>query len=153
MTSSLQQSTVLPVASDSLLQHMAHTYHEVATLFERKLGLSRARWMILAILSREAESSQAALAHCLQVDAAAITRQVQQLEKEGLVTRRPDPADNRFTLVSLTPAGRAYLEGLRSARDHFEAAVTQGLSADEIDTMRRYLTRIRQNVRALSQQP
>ena len=39
-----------------------------------------------------------------------VSRQVGELEARGLVVRRPDPADRRAGLVSLTPAGRALLD-------------------------------------------
>ena len=38
---------------------------------------------------------------------AALTRQVQALEAEGYIERRPDPADGRAAVVEATPAGRA----------------------------------------------
>ena len=34
-----------------------------------------------------------------------------ELESNGLVARRPDPADGRRALVEITPAGRATLDG------------------------------------------
>lgn len=45
-----------------------------------------------------------------------ITSQVHRLEASGLVDRRPDPADARASLVSLTAAGVATLARIRAAR-------------------------------------
>jgi DNA-binding MarR family transcriptional regulator len=118
--------------------------------FERHMGMSRARWAILNRLSREESMTQAALAQVLDVDAAAITRQVKQLEAEGLVTRWSAPEDNRFTVVALTPEGRAFVEELRSQRDAFEHIVTSGLSAEDIDQMRSCLIRMRRNMETLT---
>ncbi len=39
-----------------------------------------------------------------------VSRQVGELEARGLVVRRPDPADRRAGLVSLTPTGRTLLD-------------------------------------------
>jgi DNA-binding MarR family transcriptional regulator len=139
-----------PVAAhDTLLQQLSRTYHELAAAFERHMGMSRARWVILAQLRREEALSQAQLAERLRVDAAAITRQVQQLERDGLVMRWADPEDNRFTLTALTSQGRQTVEELYCRRDSFEAGVTAGLNQEEIATMRRALTQIRENLQGL----
>lgn len=135
---------------ETLLQQIAHTYHELAAAFERHMGITRARWAILSRLWRAETATQALLAQQLRVDAAAITRQVKQLEREGLVVRWPDPQDNRFTVVSLTPSGRRFVEELRSARDAFEAIVTAGLSQEDVAAVRRSLDRIRENLRTLA---
>jgi DNA-binding MarR family transcriptional regulator len=112
------------------------------------MGMSRARWAILSRLGREESLTQAALAQLLHVDAAAITRQVKQLQAEGLVTRWSAPEDNRYTVVALTQQGRAFVETQRSKRDEFERLVTAGLSAEEIDHMRRCLLHLRRNLEA-----
>ena len=138
--------------SDSILHHIGHTYHELTASFERFMGMSRARWAILSRLSRQESLTQAALARVLHVDAAAITRQVKQLEAEGLVTRWAAPEDNRFTVVALTAQGRDFVEKLRSERDRFEQIATRGLHVEEIEQMRRCLIHMRRNLETLSQE-
>jgi len=41
----------------------------------------------------------------------AMTNRIDRLESDGLVERRPDPADRRGTLVRLTAKGKALIEG------------------------------------------
>ena len=138
-------------ASDSILHHLSHTYHEITAAFERYMGMSRARWAVLNRLSREGSVTQARLAQLLHVDAAAITRQVKQLETEGLVTRWAAPEDNRFTVVALTEAGRAFVETQRARRDEFERIVTTtGITADDLDHMRHCLMHMRRNLEMLA---
>ena len=136
---------------DSVLQHIGKTYHELAAAFERHMGMSRARWAILNRLSREENLTQRGLAQLLHVDAAAITRQVKQLEAEGLITRWPAPEDNRFTVVALTEAGRAFVEAQRANRDKFEQIVTGGLTAEDIDHIGHCLLHMRRNLAALAE--
>jgi DNA-binding MarR family transcriptional regulator len=138
-------------ASDSILHHIGNTYHELTAAFERHMGMSRARWAILNRLSHQESLTQAVLAQLLHVDAAAITRQVKQLETEGLVTRWSAPEDNRFTVVALTAQGRTFVETQRSKRDEFERIATTGLSAGEIDQMRHCLIHMRRNIETLAQ--
>ena len=138
-----------PQVSASVLFHIGNTYHELAAAFERHMGMSRARWAILNRLSRETSLTQAALARMLHVDAAAITRQVKQLEAEALVTRWSAPEDNRYTVVALTGEGRAFVESQRAMRDDFEQIVTTGLSDEDIAHMRHCLLHMRRNMELL----
>ena len=103
------------------------------------------------LLWRAGELSQATLQQRLRVDGAAITRQVKQLEEEGLVLRRSDPQDNRFTLVDLTEIGRQLMASLAGKREAFEALMTAGIGEEDIALMRRCLQQIRDNVRALNE--
>ena len=48
-----------------------------------------------------------------------LSRAVARLERRGWVTRRPDPADGRYTLAELTDKGRAVL--VDAAPGHVEA--------------------------------
>ena len=137
---------------DSILHQIGHTYHDLAAAFERHMGMSRARWAILSRLNREPNLTQAQLAQRLHVDAAAITRQVKQLEAEGMITRWSAPEDNRFTVVALTETGRAFVDSQRALRDDFERIATAGLSADDIEHMRHCLQHMRRNLEGLDEE-
>jgi DNA-binding MarR family transcriptional regulator len=143
-------ATLAPPA-ETLVQQIARVYYEILPVFERYVGMSKARWSVLMLLWRVGELSQATLQQRLRVDGAAITRQVKQLEEEGLVLRRPDPQDNRFTLVDLTDTGRQLTANMAGKREAFEALVTAGISDEDIVLMRRCLQRIRDNVRTLNE--
>ena len=56
------------------------------------------------------------LADQLGIDAPTVTRKVQQLERDGLVSRHADPDDRRATRIQLTPAGRRTFERVLRAR-------------------------------------
>jgi DNA-binding MarR family transcriptional regulator len=146
----ITETTAAP-PSDTLVQQIARTYFDILPVFERYVGMSKARWGILMQLWRAGELSQATLQQNLQVDGAAITRQVKQFEEEGLVLRRADPHDNRFTLVALTEAGRQLAASMAGKRESFEALVTAGISDEDIVLMRRCLQRIRDNMRSFAE--
>jgi DNA-binding MarR family transcriptional regulator len=55
------------------------------------------------------------LAARLAVEASHVTRQVQQLQKAGYLTRVPDPDDRRAQLIQLTRSGREAVERIRDA--------------------------------------
>ncbi|WP_426625498.1 MarR family winged helix-turn-helix transcriptional regulator [Leifsonia sp. McL0607] len=62
-------------------------------------------------------SSQTALARVAQVEAQTMSRTIDRLEREGLVTREPDPADRRRHIVAITPEGRTAFEAVRGLED------------------------------------
>ena len=73
-------------------------------LSEHGLSLSRAK--ILGALDKAGPSNQSALAAAFDLAPRTVTELVDILERDGLVERRPDPADRRARQVHLTPAGR-----------------------------------------------
>lgn len=151
MTTTSETIEAVPATSqhETVIQAVVRTYHAVVRPFERHVGMGKIRWQILAQLSRNSEMSQAELQQRLRVDGAAITRHVKQLEEDGIVVRRPDPQDNRYTLVTLTEAGSAQTEGMAEKRESFEALATAGLTPDEIALLRRCLQQVRDNMRDL----
>jgi DNA-binding MarR family transcriptional regulator len=146
------RSQTAPSPEETLLQQITRTYYEILPAFERHMGMTRARWHLLKQLSFEESLSQAALQQRAGVDGAAVTRQMKQLEETGVVVRRADPQDNRFTLVSLTPEGRQLVAGLMEQRAIFEAHTLAGIGPDEIAVTQRCLSRIRANLAAFADQ-
>ena len=65
------------------------------------------------------------------------TRVLARLEEAGLITRTPDPADRRSTLVAITPAGAALLAEGRTRKDAFLSERLDGLAPADRDTLAR----------------
>jgi DNA-binding MarR family transcriptional regulator len=135
-----------PATDATVLQQLARSYYDLLAAFERAMGVSRARWLVLAQLLRAERLTQAELTTRLRVDAAAVTRQVKQLEQEQRVSRWPDPADNRFTLVALTAAGRALAAELQHRRLLFDTIALEGIDEADLAAMERCLAQIRANL-------
>ena len=75
------------------------------TVFDRrarKLGLTRAQWLVLARLRRRPGASQSELAEMMEVEKASAGRMVDRLERKGWVVRRADPVDRRINRLYLT---------------------------------------------------
>ena len=66
-------------------------------------------YQVLASAAVEGPRTQLALAQQLGLDRTVMTYLLDDLQKAGLVERRPDPADRRARRVVLTDAGRARL--------------------------------------------
>lgn len=76
------------------------------------LGVTGAQWALLAWLEA-GPKSPAAIASRLGVDRAAVSRLIDQLESQGLVSRQPGPRDRRVVLISLTRQGLVLLPKLK----------------------------------------
>ncbi len=83
------------------------------------------------------------LAEHLRIAARSATEVVDDLQERGLAERRPDPADRRATLVTLTGAGVAAGEAIHAAR-HAEAERFFGaLNATDRAELSRILRKLR----------
>ncbi|MBW0114917.1 MarR family transcriptional regulator [Pseudonocardia sp. KRD-169] len=99
-------------------------------------------YQVLAAAGRGEAGSQLALAQHLGVDRTVMTYLIDDLEGAGLVERRPDPADRRARLLSLTDDGSARLCAVERALRSAEDAVLAPLAADERTVLRDLLARI-----------
>src|SRR5690349_10766881 len=95
---------------------LRHLYRDAMRITEQQTGMSQTRLELMHDLSHADEMSQAELQQRLGVEGAVITRIIKQLEAMGLVTRRADPQDNRYTLVSLSAEGRAAQTGTETTK-------------------------------------
>src|SRR3954471_853664 len=81
----------------------------IRTVFDRRvrrLGLTRAQWLVLTRLHRRPGASQTELAEMLEVDRASAGRLIDRMEKAGWVERRADGTDRRINRLHLTADAR-----------------------------------------------
>ncbi len=86
--------------------------------------------------------SQSTLHKHYLVDPAAITRTVQAMERDGLITRSSDPSDNRFMRVFITDKGRQLIEATPPRMAEYEQRMVKGLTDSEILQLHALLERI-----------
>jgi DNA-binding MarR family transcriptional regulator len=92
-------------------------------------GMPFSRWRALKRLA-DAPLSLRDLAELMNTDAPATTVAVNDLERRGLVERRPHPDNARAKLVSITPAGKRVMDSTRSIADHAPPALSELPRAD-----------------------
>jgi DNA-binding MarR family transcriptional regulator len=94
-----------------------------------------------AVDAAEGESQQA-IGQAIGAPASRMVAIVDELERRGLVERRPHPSDRRVHALYLTAAGRkALARGRKIAAEH-EKALAAGLSAAEREELVSLLQRI-----------
>jgi DNA-binding MarR family transcriptional regulator len=98
--------------------------------------LTLAETSALARLDREGPTTSAALARQEQVSPQSMGATLGALQERGLIERRPDPADGRRVLLSVTDAGRRVLHHKRTARtEQLARALSSGFTPAELRTL------------------
>jgi len=83
-------------------------------------GVTMSQCMTLEALVREGRSTVSSLADTLGLDKSTVTRVVDVLVRDGLLTRKRDEkTDRRRVFVALTPRGRALARKLEQAADAY----------------------------------
>ncbi len=131
---------------EELFVVLTHLYQEMSRSFSNRFGMSYSRILILHELMHAGEMSQTELGQRLEMEGALITRFAKQMEAAGLISRRVDPKDNRFTLVTLAPAGHQIFKHAESLGEEFSARLLEGVSEQEQVDMIRIMKRMQANL-------
>ncbi|WP_205315135.1 MarR family winged helix-turn-helix transcriptional regulator [Nonomuraea lactucae] len=133
------------MTADSPGMALALSGHIASTRIRKALarhGLKPAHGHVLRLLSDQGPTSQQSLLETLGVDPSMLVTVLNDLEADGLVERRRDPADRRRHIVEISTRGRTLAGRAQAAIAAVEAALFAGLDADEIATLRRLLARV-----------
>ncbi len=109
----------------------------------RRLGLTRAQWLLLTRLHRRPGSSQSELADKMEVEKASAGRMIDRLEAKGWVERRAQHDDRRIKRIHLTrEAERVHKRIWRIAEATVDDALAS-LSAPERAQLLKLLARVK----------
>jgi DNA-binding MarR family transcriptional regulator len=132
--------TCLPLVSAmNLDRSFGFLVHDVARLFARRfnqrallfLGLTRAQCKVLGYLARNEGINQAGLADLLEIKPMTLVRQIDRMEEDGWIERRPDPGDRRARRLVLTEKARPILARILDLSNEIRAEAFAGLSEVE----------------------
>jgi DNA-binding MarR family transcriptional regulator len=105
-------------------------------------GLTMWAYIVLSHLARRPAGTQLALARAIGYDKTRLIDLLDRLERDGLITRRPDPADRRARIVELTGDGRRRHAAAQADVHAMEDTLLGDLSASDRDGLRRVLRRL-----------
>lgn len=128
---------------------LPYLLHRASGLFEQQWraeqggrGATIHRWQVLSILQALDGSRVGQIAEMAGVSQPVLSRVVDQMERDGLVERRPDPDDRRSVGVWTTAEGRrTFTELLPRAAALVDRAL-QGLDDEEVATLHGLLVRV-----------
>ena len=129
---------------------LASTSKAVSRAFNDALteaGGSLPIWLVLSSVKGESRRTQLEVARAVGIEGPTLTRHLDGLEEAGLVVRLRDADDRRAVRVELTDAGEELFQQLRKAVMTFNGRLTEGISEQELDRLRKTLARLSDNVR------
>lgn len=137
----------LPTAfSDRLGLLLVRTGDRVAAVghaaLEERIGLSGRDYTALAVIAKDAPSSQQELARLMGKAPALCVGMLDDMESAGLIARGRDPKDRRRSVVTLTPEGEAKLREADEIALEVESRVITGLTPSERDGLLALLARV-----------
>jgi DNA-binding MarR family transcriptional regulator len=126
------------------LHRLAGHLTEQLCVVYRRFGLAEGEFDVLATLRRAGppfERAPGELAQFTMVTTGAMTKRLDRLERDGLVTRRRSTNDGRGRVVALTKAGRDLID--RAFTEHManEHRLLADLTPEETTQLEALLTR------------
>ncbi len=112
-------------------------------------GLTPEKWFVLAHLYQDGPMRQGELTDSSLDDAPNISRMVEALVKDGLVSREQDSEDRRGRVIGLTKTGATTAKELLDLAVAERHLVFGGFSEAELQVLSRALDRVDANVRQL----
>ena len=94
------------------------------------------------------ESTQGELSRLVGIEQPTMAVTLKRMERDGLISRSPDPTHGRRTTVKLTAKGRTLSQLISKAAREVEKLATKGLSAHEVDEFFRIANIMTQNLSA-----
>jgi DNA-binding MarR family transcriptional regulator len=123
-----QVATALHVSTGLLLRRLRQLKAEGELTLPESAALAR--------LNRSGPTTAGALARLEQISPQSMGATLSGLEARGLVERRPDPADGRRIVLSVSAAGQRMLRDRRSARTRqLAAALAAGFTDTELEQL------------------
>lgn len=104
-------------------------------------------WYFLRVLWVKDGITQRELSRRVGAAEPTTLEQLRNMERKGLIKRKPGIDDRRTVLVFLTAKGTLLEKSLMKNLDDLHAIALAGLSVAEVSTLKKLLTRIRANMK------
>ena len=129
MTNELILERFLPYRL-AILSHSVS--RSIASIYERRFGVSIPEWRVIAIVGRFPDLSAVEVAERTVMDKVAVSRAVTKLIKVGVIDRKFADADRRRSILNLSAKGREVHDEIAPLALQMEADLLEDLTADEI---------------------
>jgi DNA-binding MarR family transcriptional regulator len=117
----------------SVLSHTVST--TIASVYEKRFGVSIPEWRVIAILGRFPGLSAVDVAERTLMDKVAVSRAVTKLIKNGRIDRQFADADRRRSILNLSDEGRKVHDEIAPLALYFEKELLDGIGDDDIATL------------------
>jgi DNA-binding MarR family transcriptional regulator len=134
--------------SGFLLTESARLLRKLIDRRLQPLGLTRAQWSILAILSKQEGLSQSDISARLEIEKSTAGRLIDQVEKSGWIERRRVPGDRRAWGIHLTERARQLLAQVETQILRSRTEMLHGLSAEQQEQLSEILQTVKSSLAA-----
>jgi DNA-binding MarR family transcriptional regulator len=108
----------------------------------RPFNVGTAQWAVLMHLWSADGLTQAQLARRIAIEQPTMVRTIDRMERDGLVSRVPDPTDRRASRIMLTERGTALRDHLVPLADGVNRDATSALTSNEVAILRQVLAKL-----------
>ena len=132
---------------------VTQAYHRAISDELAPHGITYRQSMVLGWLALEGELSQTELASKMMVEPPTLVGILDRMERDGWITRHGCPQDRRKNLIRANPGAEPVWEKIVECALRVRAEATAGMSEQELDTLKKLLKRMRQNIEARQTSP
>jgi MarR family transcriptional regulator for hemolysin len=111
-------------------------------------GLTRAKWTLIAAVSRNPGATQRVIAQALEVSEITVGRLIDRLCEEGFLQRSESPTDRRAYRLFVAAAAQPVLDQLDEVARIHEAQIFAGFEREDIEKLDELLDVIARNLSA-----
>ena len=129
-----------------LINMAARSFARLGERRLKSLGLNVAQVPVLYLLRNGEALSQKSLAQLTRVEQPSMAQTLVRLERDGLIRRRPHPANRRIQLIELTAAGHDVLPRSKAILLKGNERLLAGFSAEDASLLLSLLKRASDNL-------
>ena len=120
-----------------------HTIHRIEYKIIKQSGLTIAQFAVLEALYNKGDLKICEIIERILTTSGNITVVIKNLEKEGLIKKKPDPNDKRSCIISLTEEGKKIIENILP--DHIKniKGIFEILTDEEKNTLKTILKKFK----------
>jgi MarR family transcriptional regulator, transcriptional regulator for hemolysin len=111
-------------------------------------GVTYRQSMVLGWLALEGELSQTELAAKMMVEPPTLVGIIDRMERDGWISRHNCPSDRRKNLIRANAAAEPVWEKIVECARRVRARVTEGLTERQLETLKKLLGRVNENLKS-----
>jgi DNA-binding MarR family transcriptional regulator len=111
----------------------AENFKRTHSAIFKQYGLSFPQYNILRVLesSHRGQNKISTVGKIMLVPGANMTGLAKRLEQKGFIVRKPDPTDERVTLLKITPKGKQTLARIKTGKDAVIERILQDFTHED----------------------
>jgi DNA-binding MarR family transcriptional regulator len=129
---------------DDLVRFETELWNGIDATLQRECGVTLGTFNVLLVVNDTADCRVNDLAAALSITVGGGSQAVDRIEARGLLERKPNPANRRSSLLSLTASGRRTLETASAVfDDELQAWFAAPLTSGALDRLSKDLATLR----------